>query len=117
MTAAPCHRGNRAWRELETAPSGARACLAAVRRRPITTPGHAPPGGFPLLRGGAVGCAGPHTATIRPVGARHLRREGLGAGDADFGPRVQVDTRMGLAGDGAAHGVADAEAQAPCGAC
>ncbi len=37
----------------------------------------------------------------------HLRRERLGAGDADLGAGVEVDAAVGLAGDRAADGVDD----------
>ena len=37
----------------------------------------------------------------------HLGRKGLGAGDAHFGPGVQVDSAIGLAGNRRAHGVHD----------
>ena len=42
-----------------------------------------------------------------------LRREGLGRGDADFRPGVQVDAAVGLLGDRAAHDVADRQRRMP----
>lgn len=37
----------------------------------------------------------------------------LGTGHADLRPRIDVDTAVGLSGDGAAHGVGDTHSQGP----